>query len=370
MLSEHRTVALVFIIDEFERFTVHNRQTLLYNLFDLSTSNHTIPISVIGLTSKVNIKEQLEKRVSSRFSQRILHFFGHVGVLSSANYLFNYHVNSEVEYFWLDVRYNLCLNVDEIQNSKLKNKKYALVWNDVVNSLFYDANYGKYFKELLLKNFVTIKNQKEFLNACIFAVTKMSQEDPFPKDEHFSKYNSVNNFNNFSARNDILGNLLNKSLSDLQLFLVICSARVIYTLDLNFINFNLCYEEYQKLSKALRDQRKTEFMMSPKKTLVPIEPTNGNGANSSSTIVGFRIWSKAVCRGIWEKLEELGLIICPSNNMSNRTNFNAPSVLRSAASSGSNVDNYDTKFFQLEVDLSDLFALVDKSHPLRKFTRI
>ncbi|XP_073991724.1 origin recognition complex subunit 4 isoform X2 [Rhodnius prolixus] len=63
--------AVIFILDEFHYFCNHRNQTLLYNLFDVAQSAQA-PICVIGLTTRIDITEMLEKRVKSRFSHRQL----------------------------------------------------------------------------------------------------------------------------------------------------------------------------------------------------------------------------------------------------------------------------------------------------------
>lgn len=60
---------MIFIIEEFDLFCAHHNQTLLYNLFDVAQSAQT-PICVLGLTSRLDVIELLEKRVKSRFSHR------------------------------------------------------------------------------------------------------------------------------------------------------------------------------------------------------------------------------------------------------------------------------------------------------------
>jgi origin recognition complex subunit 4 len=64
--------SVVFILDEFDLFTTHPRQTLLYNLFDIAQARKA-PIVVLGLTTRVDVVEALEKRVKSRFSHRYVH---------------------------------------------------------------------------------------------------------------------------------------------------------------------------------------------------------------------------------------------------------------------------------------------------------
>lgn len=61
--------SIVIILDEFDLFVSHPRQTLLYNLFDIAQARKA-PVAVIGLTTKVDVTEILEKRVKSRFSHR------------------------------------------------------------------------------------------------------------------------------------------------------------------------------------------------------------------------------------------------------------------------------------------------------------
>lgn len=66
------TKSIVFVLDEFDLFAYHPRQTLLYNLFDIAQARKA-PIAVLGLTTKIDVVESLEKRVKSRFSHRYVH---------------------------------------------------------------------------------------------------------------------------------------------------------------------------------------------------------------------------------------------------------------------------------------------------------
>lgn len=43
---------LLFVLDEFDLFTHHKNQTLLYNLFDVSQSAQA-PVAVVGLTCRL-----------------------------------------------------------------------------------------------------------------------------------------------------------------------------------------------------------------------------------------------------------------------------------------------------------------------------
>lgn len=68
-----RTIPIVIILDEFDLFAQHLKQTLLYNLFDVCQSNQA-PLCVLGLTCRVDALDLLEKRVKSRFSHRQIWF--------------------------------------------------------------------------------------------------------------------------------------------------------------------------------------------------------------------------------------------------------------------------------------------------------
>jgi len=70
--SDQAAKSVIFILGEFDLFTSHPRQTLLYNLFDIAQSRKA-PITVLGLTTKIDVAESLEKRVKSRFSHRFVH---------------------------------------------------------------------------------------------------------------------------------------------------------------------------------------------------------------------------------------------------------------------------------------------------------
>ena len=63
------TKSVIFVLDEFDLFATHPRQTLLYNLFDIAQAKKA-PIAVIGCSTRVDVTESLEKRVKSRFSHR------------------------------------------------------------------------------------------------------------------------------------------------------------------------------------------------------------------------------------------------------------------------------------------------------------
>jgi origin recognition complex subunit 4 len=71
VLRERHAVHLpvIFVLDEFDKFAGRSKQKLLYNLFDLM-QQPSVQIAVVGITSKIDTIELLEKRIKSRFSHR------------------------------------------------------------------------------------------------------------------------------------------------------------------------------------------------------------------------------------------------------------------------------------------------------------
>ncbi|OQV17827.1 putative Origin recognition complex subunit 4 [Hypsibius exemplaris] len=69
--------AVVFVIDQLENFVEQKNQLLLYSLFD-SAREQDLPICVIGLSTVLDVLEKMEKRVKSRFSQRVMTVVGNL----------------------------------------------------------------------------------------------------------------------------------------------------------------------------------------------------------------------------------------------------------------------------------------------------
>jgi len=70
----------VFILEAFDLFAIHGRQALLYCLLDTAQScragKGSKGIAIIGVTTRVDTVNLLEKRVKSRFSGRMLRTAG------------------------------------------------------------------------------------------------------------------------------------------------------------------------------------------------------------------------------------------------------------------------------------------------------
>lgn len=104
--------AVVFVLDEFDHFATHPRQTLLYNLFDIAQAKKA-PIAVLGLTCKVDVVDSLEKRVKSRFSHRTVHL----------------KLPASREAYWEVVKEGLSANIEVAVGAGNDAETYFRAWN-------------------------------------------------------------------------------------------------------------------------------------------------------------------------------------------------------------------------------------------------
>ncbi|KAL7753898.1 origin recognition complex subunit 4 [Sorochytrium milnesiophthora] len=66
-----QSIPIIIVLDEFDLFEDHQKQLLLYTLFDIAQSKMNA-MAVVGLTCRLDAVSLLEKRVRSRFSHRII----------------------------------------------------------------------------------------------------------------------------------------------------------------------------------------------------------------------------------------------------------------------------------------------------------
>lgn len=115
---DHTTKSVVFILDEFDLFTTHSRQTLLYNLFDIAQARKA-PIVVLGLTTRIDVVESLEKRVKSRFSHRYVHLS----------------LPKSVPAFWDTCKQGLLVDEEELENDDREDAgqaEFIAYWNSMI----------------------------------------------------------------------------------------------------------------------------------------------------------------------------------------------------------------------------------------------
>jgi len=93
----------------------------LYNLFDIAQARKA-PIAVLGLTTKIDVVERLEKRVKSRFSHRYVHL----------------PLPKNLAVYWEICRQGLLADKDEIEDEGFTvglggQDEFQVFWESMVN---------------------------------------------------------------------------------------------------------------------------------------------------------------------------------------------------------------------------------------------
>ncbi|ESZ92933.1 hypothetical protein SBOR_6706 [Sclerotinia borealis F-4128] len=264
--ADHAAKSVVFILDEFDLFTTHSRQTLLYNLFDIAQSKKA-PIAVLGLTTRVDVVESLEKRVKSRFSHRYVHLS----------------LPRSLPAFWGVCKEGLMVDSDDYDNegfdiSAPGQSAFLSFWKVMIEKLYNDTN----FKHHIQSHFYRSKSVPVFFTSAILAIATLSMQN-FPlRGQSFNLSNMA-----LSAPDSKLHIL--QGLSELELAMLIAAARLDIILDTDTCNFAMAYDEYSSLTSRHKIQTSS----------------TGVAALGGSA----KVWGRDVALGAWERLVEYDLLI-------------------------------------------------------------
>ncbi|KAF2163978.1 hypothetical protein M409DRAFT_37141 [Zasmidium cellare ATCC 36951] len=274
------TKSVIFILDEFELFASHPRQTLLYNLFDIAQSRKA-PIAVLGLTTRIDVAESLEKRVKSRFSHRYVHL-GWPKSFQAFEQICTAALSITSKELSLDEKTSLSKSTTS-QESMSGEPMVLLLWNTLAD----DILKSKPCNDFLRRLYFTTKSVPDFLASLTIAVANMPIDStttiPILLD-HFSSALSHPPLQPPDSKLSLL-----HSFSTIQLALLICAARLTNIYGTEVITFALAYEEYRNLAAKAKLQ--------------------ASAAGAIAQGAGNRVWGKAVARGAWEELVECGMVL-------------------------------------------------------------
>ncbi|XP_025190566.1 origin recognition complex subunit 4 [Melanaphis sacchari] len=215
--NKNASKSIIMVLDKFDMFCSHPNQTLLYNLFD-SVQSQQNPLCIIGLTSRIDVIELLEKRVKSRFSHNLMM----LKPPSEASQLLE--------------RFKHFLKISK--HCKLK-ADVLKTWNNNIDLLISDIRI-----ENLIKDLFKSDNNNTKLNLLIFmAISNLS------KDEMLTVENFTNSYSTLFKKDITLVNLLGLSNLEFCLMISICHHSKIY--DQEPFNFEMIYDRYNKF--ALRN---------------------------------------------------------------------------------------------------------------------
>jgi hypothetical protein len=307
-LQDHRAMSVIFIIDEFDLFACHPRQTLLYNLFDVAQSRNA-PIAVLGLTTKIDVVESLEKRVKSRFGQRTVHlcaprtFPAFQTICKSALVPQS---NPPMQTFAHRLAHSTT-----ITKNKNKNKMSLLsAWSTYIDALFKE---DAIFQSFLLRIYTISKSIPTFLTASLIPISLLSPTT-LPTGLSFTTHS-------LSAPDSKLELL--PGLSDLDLSLLIAAARLDIVLDSDLCTFGMAYDEYVALASKAK--------------------ISSSAAGQMATGAGARVWSTDIARAAWERLVALELVV--------------PAIGGSAGGGGSKGEG--SRMWRVDVSLEEIEPCVD-----------
>ena len=267
--------SVIFILDGFELFASHPRQTLLYNLFDIAQSRKA-PIAVLGLTTRIDVAESLEKRVKSRFSHRYVHlsspksFAAFVEVCKAA---------LEVDESSLDDEERAVIDLRSDVNDEESTGTSLDVWNAAIDGVLS----SDVVEALLRRIYYTTKSINDLLAALVSPIATL----PLSANTHKAiQDHLVASLSPQLSPPDSKLTLL-PTLSTLQLALLICAARQTTIHSTETVSFNLAYEEYKLLASKAKIQ------------------AAASGAMGS----GGRLWTKDVAKDAWMDLVDMGLML-------------------------------------------------------------
>lgn len=316
-------IRMVFLIDEIEKFALTGKLTLLYNLFELSQSSK-VPICIIGVTTQVTTRELFEKRVRSRFSQRII----------------STHRAPDLSTFWSNAK--LALTVPESRYDDFADPQYPAEWNAHISNLY---TYPSSLKKIVYRSFYTTKSYPEVYTGCLLPVALITEKNPFPRDKDFEVYMKNTSCKGIEA--------IIASMSNFEIALVIAAARWIEKFDTPHVNFMLAYKEYENMMKLFNKEA----------TTLSSGTSHIDNVILAGIKVTHRIAPPKILRDSWAYIYRTGLLfdIVTSNNEVNANN---------------NLNKYkevvldDSKMLQLDTTLAELGSLVDELNMFKRFTKL
>ncbi|NXX96392.1 ORC4 protein, partial [Centropus bengalensis] len=223
-----RSCPILFVLDEFDLFVHHKNQALLYNLLDVSQSAQT-PVTVIGLTCRLDILELLEKRVKSRFSHRQI-----------------YMMNS------FDFKQYLKIFQEQLSlPAGFPDEPFAQKWNSNVQHLSED----KTVQDVLQDLFHNTKDLRSLHLLLMLAVSTVTVRHPLITALDLQEASK-------QYRTDSKANIVH-GLSVLEICLIIAMKHLNEVYEGEPFNFQMVYNEFQKFL-----QRKAHCMYNFEKPVV------------------------------------------------------------------------------------------------------
>ncbi|KGO64499.1 hypothetical protein PITC_099590 [Penicillium italicum] len=292
--SKTAAKSIVILLDEFDLFVTHPRQTLLYNLFDIAQARKA-PIAVIGLTTKVDVTEMLEKRVKSRFSHR----YTYVPLPRS------FEAFSDICLGSLDLSDDEMADIaDELgtERTLVESDKWNILlggWKEYLKYMWNDKDFQFHLKRIYNQT----KSVKEFFNSAFLPISDLLQSVSVP-DTPIPEVPTPKSFASQSldcpdpAPLPFSTSITSSSPSSLPLALLVAATRLAALFDPGndgsqsqsmsplALSFPAAYAEYVRLLTSAKI----------------------SASVSGAAATPGRVWGRDVARESWEKLLSWGLV--------------------------------------------------------------
>lgn len=292
--SKTAAKSIVILLDEFDLFVTHPRQTLLYNLFDIAQARKA-PIAVIGLTTKVDVTEMLEKRVKSRFSHR----YTYVPLPRS------FETFSDICLGSLDLSDAEMVDIaDELGSERtlVESDKWNTLlggWKEYLKHMWNDKEFQFHLKRIYNQT----KSAKEFFNSALLPISDLLQSVSTP-DAPTPEVPTPKTFASQSldcpdpAPLPFSTSITSSSPSSLPLALLVAATRLAALFDPGndgsqshsmsplALSFPAAYAEYVRLLTSAKI----------------------SASVSGAAATPGRVWGRDVARESWEKLLSWGLV--------------------------------------------------------------
>ncbi|CAR27567.1 hypothetical protein ZYGR_0N00480 [Zygosaccharomyces rouxii] len=326
--NESTKITVVFIFDEMDTFAGPVRQTLLYNLFDM-VEHARVPVCIFGCTTKLNILDYLEKRVKSRFSQRIIYMPQIEGF----------------QQFIETVEEMLC------PPSCDDGLKFVKSWHSLVHNELSKPNSDVH---LLVKfNYETFKSLQHLRNGLIPLI--FGAKDYESLENSFKTCSKTKSYNHNLLESSLTTKI--NSLSNLELCILICAARTVLKAKDESTNFNLVYAEYEEMIKSINRRIPT---MAPTKS------------NEDTTAVIFdnkiKLWKKRDIKNVWESLLALNFLT-EKSAVGLRESAIAAFYASNYQFQGTTIP-FDLRRYQTQVTLQGLRRIVPRSSMYHPWTQL
>ncbi|KAG0235592.1 origin recognition complex subunit 4 [Actinomortierella wolfii] len=275
---------IIFILDEFDLFAQHSKQSLLYNLFDVAQSAEW-PVAVIGVTCRLDALDLLEKRVKSRFSHRHIytfppnHYHDYAEICQNALFLYPSDFDQQLP----TNGDGMDIDMDDNEREAGTEEEYYInEFNRRVKLLFADGGFSK----MVHRIFDLLKDVRGFYRLCFGPVAELCEDQPYLRPEQFYEAG-------LAQRVDPKTELL-KGISLLELSLLIAIKHLVSRDTITF-NFEMVYDEYK------------DFMDMAVVRNVSSMATVG-GSSVSSDGIAMRLYKKAVALKAFEHLVQSELL--------------------------------------------------------------